>query len=297
MVLLAGVFTFVGDGLLARVLDGAPARRAADRAADRAGEKDPGVDDGGTQPLLVNIHIDVNELARELAEELREAEPELTVGIDLREGAQVFPEPEAIELEGGARIGAPDLYPATDEVFEEGDVRFGPLVLGDVLGDALAPEVEPPVVQVRRRRARPSRPPVPRLHPNPGVHTILTARRMIANGEAIQGSCYRYLSTVYERAGHDGWRNRRIVYREGKDGPYARLDLIRPGDWLYIVNHPDSDPVGTHSVMFVGWQDRAQGWGRVISHPGWGAPHTGRESTYDLTRTYRIIRPVLTSGG
>ena len=72
------------------------------------------------------------------------------------------------------------------------------------------------------------------------------------------------------------------------------LALNRPGDWLYIVNDPHRTPVGTHSVMFVRWEDRARGYARVISHPGWFAgPHTGREGTYDVSRTYRIIRPTM----
>ncbi|NIR58369.1 MAG: hypothetical protein GWO02_02030, partial [Gammaproteobacteria bacterium] len=71
------------------------------------------------------------------------------------------------------------------------------------------------------------------------------------------------------------WRKRRIVYRAERDGPYADLNQIRPGDWLYIVNDPHRTPVGTHSVMFVRWTDRARGYASVISHPGWGAPHAG----------------------
>ena len=116
---------------------------------------------------------------------------------------------------------------------------------------------------------------------------------MMASNEMIQGSCYRFLSEVYDRAGHRSWRRRRVVYRQGRTGPYANLDLIRPGDWLYIVNDPGRTPVGTHSVMFVRWEDKARGWASVISHPGWGAPSAGRERTYDVSQTYRIIRPTL----
>jgi hypothetical protein len=123
---------------------------------------------------------------------------------------------------------------------------------------------------------------------------ILTARGMMARGETVRGSCYAYLSEVFDRAGHDGWRTRTIVYQAGPNGPYADLDLIRPGDWLYIVNNPDSTPVGTHSVLFVGWEDRANGYARTISHAGWAAGASpGRESHYDISRTYRIIRPRL----
>ena len=72
----------------------------------------------------------------------------------------------------------------------------------------------------------------------------------------------------------------------------GRAVAPKPGD-IYIVNDPYRTPVGTHSVMFLGWQDRARGIARTISHAGWGAPRVGRESTYDISRTYRIVRPTL----
>ena len=175
----------------------------------------------------------------------------------------------------------------------ETGMRIGPLTF--------RPEPEPvstaaPAARERRAGPRRSAPPPsvgPRLHADPGRHVILTARAMRARGETTNGSCYRYISEVFARAGHSGWRNRRTVYGEGRNGPYADLGVIRPGDWLYIVNHPERTPVGTHSVLFVGWQDRARGYAHVIEHPGWGAATSGRERTYDVSRTYRVIRPVL----
>ncbi|MBO6938046.1 MAG: hypothetical protein JJ863_23965 [Deltaproteobacteria bacterium] len=198
-------------------------------------------------------------------------DPVLSVGIDLGKGAELFP---------------------NDEVVVIGGLRLGPFVFGPHAAEEVVEE-EPAPTPTRRARRTPERPPGPRLHSDPGMHSILTARQMMANGERIQGSCYKYLSEVYTRAGHRSWRKRRIVYRAERDGPYADLDQIRPGDWLYIVNDPHRTPVGTHSVMFVRWTDRANGYASVISHPGWGAPHTGAERTYDLSQTYRIIRPTL----
>jgi hypothetical protein len=199
--------------------------------------------------------------------------PELSVAIDLDEDAELFPIAADIELAGGARIGAfvfdPEAFVEDEELDHES-------------ADA---ESDRPL---RRAPRLPPRPPGPRLHSDPGIHSILTARRMMASDERIQGSCYAYLSEVYARAGHSSWRKRTIVYRQGRTGPYADLDLIRPGDWLYIVTGPNS----VHSVMFVRWEDKARGYARTISHPGWFAgPHTGRESNYDVSQTYRIIRP------
>lgn len=200
--------------------------------------------------------------------------PELPIGIE----APANPVVIDIDLDDDA-----DLFPAHDDIELDDGVHIGPLAFDpyeEVLA-SLAPA----------RTRIPVRPPGPRLHSDPGIHSILTARRMMASNELIQGSCYHFLSEVYDRAGHRSWRKRRIVYRQGRTGPYASLDLIRPGDWLYIVNDPGRTPVGTHSVMFVRWEDRGRGYASVISHPGWGAPSAGRERTYDVSRTYRIIRP------
>ena len=196
-------------------------------------------------------------------------------------------------LEERDRLAAIAESNARDIVLDDG-VRIGPFTLSDP--NAAPRDARPRPPTKRRRARRPPRaaaPPIPRLHPDPGQHTILVARRMIASGELIQGSCYRYLSEVFERAGHGGWRRRTIVYRAGRDGPYADLDRIRPGDWLYIVTDPDRTPVGTHSVLFVRWRDRARGYAETISHAGWGPPRAGRVGGHDVTRTYRIIRPTL----
>jgi hypothetical protein len=100
---------------------------------------------------------------------------------------------------------------------------------------------------------------------------------------------------VFSRAGHDGWRTRTIVHASDREGPYADLSRIRPGDWLYIVNHPETTPMGTHSVLFLGWDDRANGYARVLQHSGGGSESAGEERTYDVSRTYRIVRPILPS--
>ncbi|MBN8615444.1 MAG: hypothetical protein J0L92_32915 [Deltaproteobacteria bacterium] len=169
-------------------------------------------------------------------------------------------------------------------------VTLGPLVFRPI-ATAAVPEVRPAAAD-RGRRVAVRREPVVRLDADPGRNVILTARGMMARNETVRGSCYAYITEVFHRAGHDGWRTRSVIHEAGPSGPYADLDRIRPGDWLYIVNNPDSTPMGTHSVLFVGWEDRSQGYARTISHPGWAAgAHPGRESSYDLSRTYRVIRP------
>ncbi len=218
----------------------------------------------------------------------RDAPPELVALLEAGEGAILDAATGVVvgplRVIGAAVEPAPESEPTLDG---EADEASDETTVAEVASEA-------PATRPRRAaRATPPRPPIPRLHPDPGRHVIAVARRMMAQRETVQGSCYRYLSEVFSRAGHEGWRDRRVVYREGRNGPYANLDLIRPGDWLYIVNHPERTPVGTHSVLFVSWSDRGRGVANVIEHSGWGAPSAGRERTYEVTRTYRIVRPIL----
>jgi len=255
------------------------------RDEELSAEPEPGADEAMDAELDAEPPVDVE----------GSFNPAITIDIDLDE-----------EADGDLADLYPEYLDPSDDLVLPGGVRIGPMVFGPH-EEALEPDAQPEETadsearvathaprRAHRARPRPSpQPPGPRLHPDPGMHSILTARRMMASHELIVGSCYHYLSVVYERAGHRSWRRRRIVYHEGRDGPYADLNLIRPGDWLYIVNDPRRTPVGTHSVMFVGWEDRAGGRARVISHPGGGAHSAGREGTYDVTRTYRIIRPTM----
>lgn len=242
-------------------------------AADDAGDADP----------LRVVSVPAPEVVT--AAERPPAEEPIPTGHEVPEaiGAMLDAERdgEILDPETGVRVGPLTVLPAPDAI-------------EPVEPELVEPAAPPSRSAPRRRAARRTPAPVSvtRLHPDPGRNVILTARQMMARNDVVQGSCYRYISEVFARAGHTGWRTRRVVYQGRRTGPYADLDLIRPGDWLYIVNHPERTPVGTHSVLFVGWQDRARGYARVIEHSGWGAPSAGQERGYDVSRTYRITRPI-----
>ena len=208
------------------------------------------------------------------------------------EGVELKQEDEIV-LAGGVRIGSVTFMSDEPDTEDVGMAALGLPNSGPPSSEGTVDsKTNAPKARRSRRRAVKSRASVPRLHQDPGRHTIMVARRFMNSSESFQGSCYRYLSEVFARAGHGGWRDRRIVYRAERDGPYANLNMIRPGDWLYIVNDPSRTPVGTHSVLFLSWYDRSQGIANTISHAGWYASGKGRQRTYDISRTYRIIRPI-----
>jgi hypothetical protein len=65
---------------------------------------------------------------------------------------------------------------------------------------------------------------------------------------------------------------------------------LRPGDWLFIVAYPDSRPMGTHSVLFIDWEDRDMGYARVVSYVGGNADRSAHVMSRDVSRTYAIQR-------
>ena len=125
----------------------------------------------------------------------------------------------------------------------------------------------------------------------PARTVLMTASRMIEQGTIVKGSCYDYIHAVFKEAGHEDWRKREKVYRKPKKGPYVNLDLVEPGDWLWVVSSRQGARIRTHSVLFVAWENRDRGIAHVVSHPGQGRSVGGRYRTYDVSETYNITRP------
>jgi len=116
---------------------------------------------------------------------------------------------------------------------------------------------------------------------------LWTARRMAFQGVIIRGSCWDWLNAAFLRAGF-GTDKREIVYRQSKRGPYAPTSSIRPGDWLYYINHSYGDI--EHSGLFVGWINRSKKQGLILSYAGQKRGEPGRYRPYRLNSVYQIIR-------
>jgi hypothetical protein len=121
-----------------------------------------------------------------------------------------------------------------------------------------------------------------------GRKLLRRGRAMVESDEIVRGSCWNWLDTLYRRCGFP--RNRRtVLFASRKSGPYARLSRLRPGDWIYHVNHAYGDI--EHSGMFVDWIDPKRRIALMLSYGGEGRRRPGRYRPYDITHTYRIIRP------
>lgn len=120
-----------------------------------------------------------------------------------------------------------------------------------------------------------------------GRSVLQAGRKMVTEQRIVVGNCWDYIHAVYLEAGLSG-KLRTQPFRGKKPGPYAALDDIRPGDWLYYLNRSFSG--SEHSGIFVAWTDRSANEALILSYPGQERKVPGRYKVYDLTQTYNIIR-------
>ncbi len=121
-----------------------------------------------------------------------------------------------------------------------------------------------------------------------GQRILATGKDMIKTQAVVVGSCWDFINTVYNRAGFPQ-KQRQTIHKGNKSGPYAPTSKIRPGDWLYFINH-SYNGVG-HSGIFVRWVDKTKRIAEVISYVGQSRKAPGRYANYRLTHVYNIIRP------
>jgi len=121
-----------------------------------------------------------------------------------------------------------------------------------------------------------------------GRQVLAVGNQMVINGAIIRGGCWDYIDAVYSRAGFPESK-RHKVFKSVKRGPYVDTSLIRPGDWLYFVNHSYNGI--EHSAIFVEWVNQGSRKARMLSYAGQNRREPARYMNYDLSNVYTIIRP------
>ena len=118
---------------------------------------------------------------------------------------------------------------------------------------------------------------------------LRTVRQMaLDNKEIIKGSCWDYLNAAFNRAGVS---KETIFKGEYPYGPFIDTNEIRPGDWLYYINHGYNDI--EHSGLFVGWLNRENNEALILSYAGESRNEPARYKVYDVSHTYNVMRPSL----
>ena len=101
----------------------------------------------------------------------------------------------------------------------------------------------------------------------------------------VKGSCWDYINMIYTKAGFPAKR-RKIVFKGKKRGPFAKAELIQPGDWLYFVNY-SYYKVG-HTGLFIGWVDLQKRLAFILSYVGQRRSIPARYKVYDISSVYYI---------
>jgi hypothetical protein len=119
----------------------------------------------------------------------------------------------------------------------------------------------------------------------PGARRVLDAVKVMLDGVVVtRGSCYTWVNAVYRRAGGP----RQTVFEGDRRTRWADASLLRPGDWVFFINHSYNDV--THSAIFVAWVDERARVALMVSYPGGNRDAPGRFSDYELTNVYQLVR-------
>lgn len=124
---------------------------------------------------------------------------------------------------------------------------------------------------------------------DPGLHVLSVGRQIcFVDKELIVGSCWDFVNAVYTRAGYVG-KKRETVFKSTKAGPFATVETIRPGDWLFFLNQEYGGI--EHSAIFVGWVNKERKIAKTLDYVGGKRAKVGKYNSHDLSFVYNIIRP------
>jgi hypothetical protein len=124
---------------------------------------------------------------------------------------------------------------------------------------------------------------------DPGQRVLLSGEKIaFVEKRIMKGGCWDFVNAVYADAGFPA-KQRRVVFQGKKKGPFAKAELIQPGDWIMHVNQ---EAAGIeHSSIFVRWIDRAAHRALALDYVGGNRPAPGRLSRHDYSRVYTVLRP------
>ncbi|MEY3089852.1 MAG: hypothetical protein RL113_168 [Pseudomonadota bacterium] len=121
-----------------------------------------------------------------------------------------------------------------------------------------------------------------------GKKVLKTGRAMMLEDVRVHGGCWDYLNATYRKAGFP-LSSLKKVFTGSMKGSFVHQDILKPGDWIYYINHSYHDI--QHSGMFVGWADRSRNIGITLSYSGNNRCETLKYDRYDLSHVYSVMRP------
>jgi hypothetical protein len=122
-----------------------------------------------------------------------------------------------------------------------------------------------------------------------GQRVLLAGERIVfVEKRVMKGGCWDFVNLVYNEAGFPA-KARRVVFHGKRTGPYARPELLRPGDWVMHVNREAANV--EHSSIFVRWIDASKHRALALDYVGMNRRVPGRLSRHDYSRVYMVLRP------
>lgn len=122
-----------------------------------------------------------------------------------------------------------------------------------------------------------------------GYKVLQTGRQMaIIDKTIVRGSCWDFVNAVFKQSGAE--QNKKVIFRSKKGGPYAKPDMVQPGDWIYHINHSYNNI--EHSAIFVCWKDFEKRIAITLSYAGMNRSQPAKYGTYSLKSIYSIFRAV-----
>jgi len=122
----------------------------------------------------------------------------------------------------------------------------------------------------------------------PGNKILAIGKQVaLVDKTVIKGSCWTFVNEIYRRAGSAD--DKTVVFRSKKAGPYANAEMVKPGDWIYHINHSYNNV--EHSAIFVCWKDFANRIAITLSYAGMNRNIPGKYGSYKLNNIYSIFRP------
>jgi len=121
-----------------------------------------------------------------------------------------------------------------------------------------------------------------------GLKILQTGYQMaLIDMSIIKGSCWDFVNVVYNRSGFANAKQ--TIFSSQKKGPYAASSMVKPGDWIYHINHQFNN--GEHSAIFICWKDFAKRIAITLSYVGMNRNAPGHFGEYHLDNIYSIFRP------
>jgi hypothetical protein len=121
-----------------------------------------------------------------------------------------------------------------------------------------------------------------------GLKILQTGYQMaLIDMSIIKGSCWDFVNAVYNRSGFANAKQ--TIFSSQKKGPYAASSMVKPGDWIYHINHQFNN--GEHSAIFICWKDFAKRIAITLSYVGMNRYAPGHFGEYHLDNIYSIFRP------